>query len=65
MSKAKYVPGPVIDDLTTLEKQEFVFVHHKVTHRGWFLSWSIRTALIFLDARAIRYALKKEEEDDY
>lgn len=64
MSKSKYIPGPVIDDLSTLAKQEFVFVHHKVTHCGWFMSWSLRSALVFLKAGAIKYAMRKDDNDD-
>jgi len=38
------IPGPVITSLDQLYKCEFIIVHGKRYHFGWFWSWPLRTA---------------------
>lgn len=42
--KKKYHKGGHILSLDELARQEFVYWHDKITHRGWFQNWSFRMA---------------------
>jgi hypothetical protein len=64
MSKRKYRKGQLIKSLNELVEQEFVYFNNKITHRGWFESWPIRTAKIMIEHNAIREAIKIESEDE-
>lgn len=44
MSEVKYRKGGRITSLDELAAQEFVYLGHKITHRGWFMSWQFRYA---------------------
>ena len=58
----KYQPGEVISDINEVLKQDFVYHHHKVYHKGWFLSWSLHYLLGQLQLGRLRYAVKIEKE---
>lgn len=63
MSKKKYRRGGHILSLDELARQEFVYWHDKITHRGWFLSWQFRMAAHAVgETGCIFYAIKIEEE---
>ena len=49
--------------LNELVEQEFVYFNDKITARGWFESWPIRTAKDAIKHGAIRAAIKIERED--
>lgn len=63
MSKKKFRKGFRIKSLNELVEQEFVYFNDKVTHRGWFESWPIRTAKEMIARGCIRAAIKIESED--
>ena len=44
----KYKKGAQITSLDELASQEFVYVHNKITHCGWFMSWQFRSARDFI-----------------
>ena len=63
MSKRKYERGEHILTLDELAKQEFIYMDHKVYHRGWFGSWQFRLMAGMVGANGrLYYAIKKEEE---
>ena len=63
MSKKKYRKGYRIRILNELVEQEFIFFNNKITHRGWFESWPIRTAKEMIEHGCIRAAIKIESEE--
>ena len=63
MSKARYKKGEQITSLDELARQKFVYVHDKITHCGWCLSWQIRVAKRYLDAGVVWKAVLKEGAD--
>lgn len=56
----KYAPGDKITSLDDLAKQERIFWHDTLFHRGWFKSWQFRMAEDAIQSGMIRYAVKKE-----
>ena len=44
-----------IDDMM---KEDFIIVHNKVYHRGWFMSWPCRLAQIYIKHGFMYYAYK-------
>jgi hypothetical protein len=58
----KYKPGEVITDINEVLKQDFIYHHHKIYHKGWFLSWSVYYLLGQLQLGRLRYAIKNVEE---
>lgn len=63
MSKKKYRKGYRIRSLNELVEHDFIFFNDKVTHRGWFESWPIRTAKAMIKGGCIRAAIKIESEE--
>lgn len=59
--KRKYQKGEQITSLDELCRQEYVYFFDKITHRGWFKSWQIRLALIYIECGYLHYALKVGE----
>lgn len=62
--KQKYRKGEPVRSMDDLLQQEFVYFHHKITHRGWFLSWQLKFALDMLNRGVIYYAIRKESGND-
>ena len=62
--RKKYKMGDVIKSLDELAKQEFVFVHEKLYHRGWFCAWQFRYCLASVEAGHVRKAVKIEKKND-
>ena len=59
--KRKYKKGDQIKSLDELEKQKFIYFFDKITHRGWFRSWQIRSALQYIQRGCLYYAIKVDE----
>lgn len=60
----RFVRGNHITSLDELSKQEFVFWHDALMHKGWFLSWQLRMVLLCIGENGcIYYAVKKEEKE--
>lgn len=60
-SKRKYQPGDVITSLDDLEEQEFVYIRHKIYHRGWWQSLQFHLVKRDMDAGHIRKAERVAE----
>ncbi len=58
----KYKKGKPIKSMNELMNQEFVYFNHKITHEGWFKSWSLRFAQDMIDRGALYKAVKIEKE---
>jgi hypothetical protein len=61
---SQYEKGEQIRSLDVLIKQEFIFFHHKVLHQGWFCSWPIRLAMLYLNRNSLFKAVKKNKEEN-
>lgn len=57
---SKFLVGPRIWSFDDLIRQEFIFFGPKVYHRGWFMSWPMRTVEFALRRGDIRYAMRRE-----
>ena len=62
VSKRKYRPGEVIASLDELAAQEFIYIHNKIYHRGWWQSLQFRFINLHMDAGYIRKAEMRDEE---
>lgn len=62
-SKRKYRKGEPITSLEDLANQEFVYVHDKITHRGWFMSWQFRFAKDMLEKGVLHKAVMENGYD--
>lgn len=58
MNKRKYHKGGKITSLDELAKQEFVYLFDKITHHGWFNSWQVRLATMYIERGVLYYAVK-------
>ena len=56
----KYRKGAKITSLDELAKQEFIYVHDKITHAGWFISWQFRLAYSYIKRGWLYYAEKEK-----
>jgi hypothetical protein len=54
----KYTKGDPIRSFDELMQQEFVYLNHKITHKGWFMSWRIQSADFYMKAGRIFKAIK-------
>lgn len=63
MSKRLYKKGEKITSLDELMTQEFVYMRHKITHKGWFSSWQIRWMKNWIDLGWV-YKAEKIEGDN-
>ena len=55
--------GDHVKSLDELVKQDFVFWHKQLLHKGWFLSWQLRMSYMCIGENGcIYYAIKKEEK---
>ena len=61
-SKQKYTPGEVIVLLDELAAQEFVYIHDKIYHRGWWQSLQFSYIKRKMDAGCIRKADRRTED---
>ena len=59
--KRKYRQGKQITSLDELVKQDFVYMHEKITHRGWFQSWQLGYVMRCLERGFLYYAVKVSE----
>lgn len=60
--KRKYHPGEKITFLDELEKQEFIYCNGKIMNKGWFMSWSLRLTINYINWGILRYAIKNEKD---
>lgn len=61
-SKRKYRPGGTITSLDELATQEFVYIHDKIYHRGWWQSLQFSFVKRKLDGGFIRKAERVIED---
>ena len=61
-NKRKYSPGEVISSLDELAVQEFVYIHDKIYHRGWWQPLQFSFVKRKMDAGCIRKAERAEED---
>lgn len=62
---SNFLIGPRISNFNDLIRQEFIFFGPKVYHRGWFMSWPMRTVEVALRKGDIRYAMRRENAIEY
>ena len=62
VSKRKYHPGEVIVSLDEMSAQEFIYIHDKIYHRGWWQSLQFRFLKLHMDAGYIRKAIRGTED---
>lgn len=55
----KFKAGEQLRSLDEIAKQEFIFCRHKIYHRGWFMSWPVRSLLQLAEGGAIFGAVRK------
>lgn len=60
MAKRKYRKGKPITSLDELAKQEFIYLHDKITHRGWFGSWQFSLVQRYIERGLLFYAVKND-----
>jgi len=56
--KVRYRQGTQITTIEELMKQDFIMVHNKVYHKGWFRSWTFNYVLSQLERGQIYEAYK-------
>lgn len=62
--KRKYKKGSVISSLDDMAQQEFVYIHDKIYHAGWFMSFQLSWAKRLIEAGAVYRADRREEDGD-
>lgn len=60
--KRKYKPGETIKSLDELSEQEFVYIHEKIYHSGWWASMQFRLVKRLMDDGHIRKAERIGED---
>ena len=64
MYKRQYRRGGHIVSLDELSRQDFVYWHDKIQHRGWFMSWQLRMAYrAVYEWKCVYYAIPNEEDE--
>jgi hypothetical protein len=61
-SKRKYHPGEIITSLDELATQEFIYIHDKIYHCGWWQSLQFRFLKYRMDRGYIRKAERVSED---
>lgn len=56
----KYRQGGTIRSLDELARQEFVYFHDKIYHKGWFGSWQLMWCETRIKFGELRYAVKED-----
>lgn len=62
--KRKYKPGEIITSLDELSEQEFVYIHEKIYHRGWWASMQFRLVKGQMEAGYVRKAERIGEDGE-
>ena len=62
--KRKYKPGETIKSLDELSEQEFVYIHEKIYHSGWWESLQFRFVKLQMEAGYIRKAERIDEDGE-
>lgn len=60
--RRKYRPGPVVESLDQAVKQEFLYMDSQIYHKGWFMSWPVRSFDGYIRAGRLRYAIRRKEK---
>ena len=60
--KRKYYPGKVISSFDELAAQEFIYIHDKIYHRGWWQSLQFSFIKRKMDDGCIRKADRRVED---
>lgn len=62
----KYRQGRIITRIDELIDQEFIYIHHKILHKGWFRSLQFGYLQTLIENGFVRYAIKidKGENED-
>ncbi len=47
-SRSKYQQGERIKTIDELIDCEFIYLHHKVYHYGWYASWPLRLVVYYV-----------------
>lgn len=61
--KRKYQKGEPIKSLDELQKQDFIYFVDKITHCGWFRSWQIKLAILYIERGYLYYAIRKDGDE--
>jgi len=61
--RPKYRKGDKIQSLDELARQEFIFFHDKVYHRGWFGSWQLSWCAARIKLGELQYAIKEGNDE--
>ena len=62
--KRKYKPGETIKSLDELSEQEFVYIHEKIYHSGWWASLQFRFLKLKMESGYIRKAERIDEDGE-
>ena len=62
--KRKYKKGRVISSLDDMAQQEFVYIHDKIYHAGWFMSFQLSWAKRLIELGYVCRADRREEDGD-
>jgi hypothetical protein len=63
--KRKYQPGDVVSSLDELASQEFVYIHNKIYHCGWWASMQFRLVKRLMNDGHIRKAERIGEDGEF
>ena len=61
--KRKYMKGDAITSIDEMAKQEFVYVHDKIYHAGWFMSFQLSWAKRMIESRNVFRADRREQDN--
>lgn len=64
MAKRKFRPGEKILSLDEVARQEHIYFHGKIYHRGWFKSWQIGWVAARIRFGELRYAIREEDGNE-
>ena len=62
--KRKYTKGGIISSLDEMAQQEFVYIHDKIYHAGWFMSFQLSWAKRKVEAGVVCRAERRADHGD-
>lgn len=60
----KYRQGRIITSLDELINQEFIYIHQKILHKGWFRSLQLWYLQELIENGFVRYAIKIDKGEN-
>ena len=60
----KYRQGRIITSINELIDQEFIYIHHKIWHKGWFRSLQFGYLQTLIEKGFVRYAIKIDKGEN-